>query len=166
MKHLKEIVCRLFVLGVLLAGLAVTAQAQQAAQAPNVTQVQQSASKQDVATFEFTSASTGATISIPAQSNQSIYITRVRIENCAGASAVTAAAVTTVTTTNLGGPGATPVYTLGSGTTAGQCQGEIIDTYPTGLKNTVSGTAVTYVLPTFATNQTVRVSVSGFYAFP
>jgi hypothetical protein len=35
---------------------------------------------------------------------------------------------------------------------------------PAGLKSAASGTAVTVVLPTFATNQVVRVSVYGYYA--
>ena len=64
-----------------------------------------------------------------------------------------------MTTTAIGG-GTTPVWTLGSGTTAGACQPVINDVYASGLKSNTSGTAVTFVLPTFATNQTLRVQVA------
>lgn len=133
------------------------------AQAP--TTVQQSASRLDAASGYTTSASTGATITITPPAGQFVYITNVEITNCAGASAVTAAAVTTITTTNLGS-GTTPAWTLGSGVAAGLCQPSPVNgPFGNPLKSNAPGTAVTFVLPTFATNQTVRVSVY-YYTAP
>ena len=100
-----------------------------------------------------------ATLTLTPNPGESVYVFNVHITNCAGSSAVTAASVTTVTSTNLGG-GTTPVWTIASGVAAGLCQPEVIDVFPTGLKSNTPGTAVTLVLPTFATNQTLRVQVA------
>ena len=125
------------------------------------TPTQQSATDLQAATVVGTSASTGATITIPAVSGSYFYLTGMEITNCAGGTAVTAAAPTSVTTTNMGGA----TWTVGSGVTAGLCQPSPVN-IPVGrpLKSAAPGTAVTFVLPTFATNQTVRVSVYGYYA--
>jgi|SRR5581483_2763271 len=107
-----------------------------------------------------TSATSAATITITPPAGQSVYITNVEVTNCAGSSAVTAAAVTSLTTTNLNGA----AWTIGSGATAGLCQPSPINgPFPLALKSAQPGVAVTFVLPTFATNQTVRVSV--YYYF-
>lgn len=125
--------------------------------------VQQSATPLDAVAIYATSASSAATITVTPPSGQFFYLTNVEITNCAGSSAVTAAAVTTVTTTNLGG-GTTPAWTIGSGVAAGLCQPSPVNgPFPHPLKSNAAGTAVTFVLPTFATNQTVRVSVYGYY---
>lgn len=124
------------------------------------TPVQQTASRSDAATIAGTSATSAATITIAANGSQYFYLTGLDVMNCAGASAVTAAAVTTLTTTNLAG---SPAWTIGSGVTAGLCTNQTVN-FGTPLKSAVPGTATTFVLPTFATNQTVRVNVYGFYA--
>lgn len=124
----------------------------------SATQTQQSASLNDGATATATSATSAATITLtPTGSTGYVYIHEIDITDCAGASAVTAAAVTSVTTTNIQGA---PAWTLGSGTTAGACQPTQVILYPKGLRSQTSGTNVTIVLPTFATNQTVRVNVA------
>lgn len=111
-----------------------------------------------VATTTATSATSAATITIaPNLPTDSIYVYEVDVQNCAGASAVTAAAVTTVTTTNLAGAVA---FTVGSGVAAGLCQPVQVFAPPTGLKAQAPGLPVTLVLPAFATNQTIRVNVA------
>ena len=127
------------------------------------TNVQQSAQRLDAATTVGTSATSAATITITVPANQYFYLTGIDITNCAGASAVTAAAVTTITTTNFAGT--TPAWTIGSGTTAGACQPTISPTFSVPLKSATPGTNVTVVLPTFATNQTVRVNVYGYFGY-
>lgn len=109
-----------------------------------------------------TSATSAATITVPGVNGQSIYVTNVEIANCAGAAAVTGAAPTTMSTTNLGGA----AFTIGSGSTAaGQCNAPATNgVFANPLKSASPGTAVTFVLPTFATNQTVRVNVWYYYA--
>lgn len=147
----------------LLSIFAVLALSVTAALAQSATTVQQSASDLRSATAIGTSATSAATITVTPGAGLYVYVTSVDIQNCAGASAVTAAAVTTITTTNLTG---SPAYTVGSGVAAGLCQPTQILAYgPAGLKSTTPGTAVTYVLPTFATNQTVRVNVA-YYTAP
>lgn len=111
-----------------------------------------------VATTTATSATTAATITLqPNLATDSIYVYEVDIQNCAGSSAVTAAAVTSITTTNLTGGLA---FTVGSGVAAGLCQPLQVFAPPTGLKAQAPGVAVTLVLPAFATNQTIRVNVA------
>lgn len=124
------------------------------------TSVQQTATRNDAATVAGTSATSAATITIAANGSQYFYLTGIDIMNCAGSSAVTAAAPTTITTTNLAG---SPAWTVGSGVTAGLCTNQTVN-FGTPLKSAVPGTATTFVLPTFATNQTIRANVYGFYA--
>lgn len=108
------------------------------------------------------SHTSAATLTITAPPTGSfVYVTGIDISNCAGASAVTAAAPTYITTTNLTGA---PQYQLGSGVTAGLCQPTSSGiAFTTPLRSTTAGAAVTFVLPTFATNQTVSVNVYYFY---
>lgn len=120
------------------------------------------ASRQDVAQLVATTATSATTLTITPPSGQSVYVTEIRVTNCAGASAVTAAGVTSVTSTNLGGY----AYTVGSGVTAGLCAQDTADTFSgAGMKSAIPGTAVTVITPTFATNQTVRVSVYYYFAY-
>jgi hypothetical protein len=131
------------------------------AQVGQGTQVYWNGSRQDVAANVATSVTTAATLTLTPQSGQYVYLTAVRIQNCAGASAVSAAAPTSVTTTNLNGA----TWQVGSGTTAGACAQDIVDAFGGApLKAAAAGTAVTIVLPTFATNQTVRVSAYWYSA--
>lgn len=108
------------------------------------------------------SHTSAATITVPAppDSLQFVYIIGIDITNCAGASAVTAAAPTFITTTNLSGA---PQYALGSGVTAGQCTATPSVAFTNTLRATTAGAAVTFILPTFATNQTVSVNV--YYSY-
>lgn len=116
--------------------------------------------RSDSATNVQHSHSSGATITLTAGSagtnTQSIYITGLDITNCAGASAVTAAAVAFITTTGLNG---SPQYMFGSGTTAGTCWTSPTPSFTAPLKSATPGTNVTFVLPAFATNQTLSVNV-------
>lgn len=125
------------------------------------TLTQQSPTKLDTAGLVSTSATSASTITITPPSSNSVYVTNVEITNCAGGTAVTAAAPTTVTTTNLGGA----AWTVGSGVTAGLCQPSPINgPFPMALKSAQPGLAVTLVLPTFATNQTIRVTAYYYFA--
>ena len=126
------------------------------------TLVQQSPTKYDAATQTTTSATSAATLTLTPPGSQYVYIFEIDISNCAGATAVTAAAPTNITTTNITGGW---TYQLGSGVTAGQCTQNQSMVFPTGLKASAPGTAVTFVLPTFATNQTVRLNVVWNAAF-
>lgn len=123
--------------------------------------VQQAAQQLTAATVVGTSATSAATVTITVPQGQFFYLTGVDIVNCAGASAVTAAAVTSITTTNMGGV----AWTIGSGVTAGLCQPAPVTTFgPAGLKSAAAGTNATFVLPTFATNQTIRLNVYGYFS--
>lgn len=121
------------------------------------TPIQHTALHADAAKQISTSATSAATISLTPNGGDFVTVYSISITNCAGSSAVTAAAVTTLSTTNITG---TPAWTIGSGVAAGLCQPVIQEIFPTGLRSTVAGTPVTLVLPTFATNQTLRVNVS------
>ena len=144
---------------ILLAVLIALAPAAVWAQAP----VQQSATHADATALFSTTASSATTITISPPAGQFYYLTMVEIDNVVGATAVTAAAVTTVTTTGLGG-GTTPVWTIPSGTTAGSLtQGKVLS-FPNTVKSNTQGANVTFVTPTFATNQTIRVNFWGYYA--
>jgi hypothetical protein len=121
------------------------------------TLVQQAPARLDAAAQVATSATSAATITLTPNGGETVYVYELDVQNCAGSAAVTAAAVTSITTTNLTGA---PSWTLGSGTTAGACAQNFSLQWPTGLKAQAPGTAVTFVLPTFATNQTVRVNVA------
>lgn len=106
-----------------------------------------------------TTASSATTLTLTPAVGEHVYVYSIHISNCAGDTAVTAAAVTTVTSTAIGG-GTTPAWTMGSGVAAGNCTQVFSNTYPTGLKGNVAGTAVTFVTPTFATNQTIRLQIA------
>ena len=125
------------------------------------TLIQQSPTRLDAAGMVSTSASSAATITITPPASWNVYFSNIEITNCAGGTAVTAAAPTTVTTTNLNGA----AWTVGSGVTAGLCQPSPANsTFPLALKSAAPGTAVTIILPTFVTNQTVRVSAYYYFA--
>jgi hypothetical protein len=125
------------------------------------TPTQSSPSRLDASQLVATSATSAATLTITPPSGQYVYINGVEVQNCAGGTAVTAAAPTTVTTTNLGGV----AWTIGSGVTAGLCQPSPMSAgWAAPLKSAAPGTAVTIVLPTFATNQTIRVSAYYYFA--
>jgi hypothetical protein len=109
------------------------------------------------ATMVTTAVAAGTMTLTPTTVGQSVYLQEIDIQNCAGASAVTAAAVTTITSTNIAGGLA---FTVGSGVAAGLCQPTQTIIYPDGLKAQTPTLPVTFVVPTFATNQTLRVNVA------
>lgn len=123
--------------------------------------VQDSKTHLDAATQFGTSATSAATVTLTPNGGEYVYISTISLSNCAGSAAVTAAAVTTLTTTNLSG---SPAWTVGSGVAAGLCQPVITEVFPNGVRSQTPGSAVTFVLPTFATNQTLRLNVSWYSA--
>lgn len=149
---------RLMLFALILFMAATPALAQNLQQAPGAA-VTQTAARSDAANLIATTATSATTLTLTPANGESVYVYQVHITNCAGASAVTAAGVTTLTTTNIGG-GTTPAWTIGSGVAAGLCQPTVSDAYPTGLKGNSPGVAVTFVTPTYATNQTVRLIVA------
>lgn len=131
--------------------------------------VQQSSARLDSAAQYASSASTGATLTLTPNGGETIYIYTVEIDNCSNATGGTVGAVLSLTTTNITG---SPAWTLGTGSTTagalggpGLCQPSLKIAYPTGLKAQSPGTAVTFVLPTFAANQTIRLNV-GYRSAP
>lgn len=121
--------------------------------------VQQSPTRMDACTNISTSATSAATITITPPGGQYVYLCAVDISNCAGA-AITAAAPLSITTTNLGGL----AYTVGTGSTGGICQPQPA-AWPVPYKSGSAGTNVTFVLPTFTTNQTIRLTAFYYFGF-
>lgn len=118
----------------------------------------------DAATNVQHSHTTGATITLTSglvgSPSQSIYVTGLDISNCQG-TAVTAAAPTYMTTTGING---SPQYQIGSGpATAGTCSPTSVITFSAPLKSQTPGTNITFVLPSFITNQVISVNV--YYRF-
>lgn len=128
------------------------------AQAP--TTIQQTSTRLDAATYAATNVTSNTTTTVTVPATQYFYLTGVDIINCAGSSAVTAATVTTITTTGFAGGG--PAWTVGSGVTAGLCTNQAIP-FTSPLKSATPGTNVTFVIPTFATNQTIRFNAYGYF---
>lgn len=120
---------------------------------------QQSPTRLDACTGISTSVASAATITITPPSGQYVYLCTVDIQNCAGV-AVTGAAPLTMSTTNLGGL----AYTIGTGSTAGICQPQPA-AWAAPYKSAAPGVAVTLVLPTFTTNQVIRVTAFYYYGF-
>jgi hypothetical protein len=107
------------------------------------------------------------TITITPPAGQYVYLCELDVHSCAGASAITGAAPLFVTSTGLGANN--PQWMLptgGNGVTAnnaGSCYDQNYF-YPGGLKSAATGTNVTIVGPTSATNQTVNVNAIWYYA--
>lgn len=125
------------------------------------TLVQQSPTEMRAATNVSYSRTSAATITITPPGGQFVYITGLDIINCAG-TVVTAAAPTFITTTNISG---LPQYMLGSNSTAGLCATSATFIQGTGgLKSATAGTAVTFVFPTFVTQQTASMNIYYYFA--
>ena len=147
-----------FLLAVLLTLTAVGAFAQQT----GGTQTAQQATHYDAATNAQHTHTTATTITITPPGGQYVYVTALDISDCATGTAVTAAAPTYITTTGLNG---TPQYQIGSGVTAGLCQPVPVPAFNLGgFKSSAPGSNVTFVLPTFATNQVISFNVYYYYA--
>lgn len=133
--------------------------------AQSATFVQQTAARLDSAATTVTNTTSNTTSTItPVNSNDSIYVYSVTINNCSNATGGPVGAVTSLSTTGFL---SNPIWTLGSGSTTaatpggpGLCQPDIAVTYPTGLKSATPGAVVTFVVPTFATNQILRLTVA------
>ena len=162
MKSLRHLLVSALILAGLGALVALGTPVVSWAQSSVATRVQQDSQILQAATAVGTSVTSASTITITPPAGQFVYVQEVDVANCAGGTAVTAAAPTTITTTNLTG---SPAFTVGSGVTAGLCQPFPTVVYPNGLKSSSPGTNVTFVLPTFATNQTVRVNVAYSFGF-
>jgi hypothetical protein len=157
---------RLLLISLLMLGLAVGgfAQATQGPTLPGAVPTVQPVERADAATNVQHSHSSAATITLTAgaagSNTQSIYITGIDITNCMDATGATPAAQTFITTTGING---SPQYQLGSGNTNAAFLGTCIPTsvipFTAPVKNSAPGTNVTFVLPTFATHQTVSVNV-------
>lgn len=129
------------------------------ARAQGTIPVQQAPQRLEAATQASYSRTASATITITGTAGFYIVIDAIDIMNCAGATQVTGAAPTYITTTGLTG---SPQFQVGSGGGAagGQCVPVPMPALgPGGLKASTPGTNVTFVLPAFATNQTVSVNV-------
>lgn len=123
----------------------------------SATKIQHSSQHLDWAQAAAYSRTSAATITITAAPNQFIYVTGLDISNCQGTAIAAAAAPTYVTTTGLTG---SPQYQIGSGpVAAGTCSPTSTFAFAVPLKSTSAGTNVTFVLPTFITNQVVSVNV-------
>jgi hypothetical protein len=123
------------------------------------TSTQQSPTDLTAATQVAHSHSTGATITVTPPAGQYVYVTGIDLSNCA-TTTITPATPVTITTTGFTG---TWTLYVGTGATAGLCQPqEIAWTRP--VKSAAPGTAVTFVLPTFTTNQVIGMNVYYYYA--
>jgi hypothetical protein len=113
-----------------------------------------------VATLISHSHTSAATTTITPPAGQYVYVIGVDISNCATGTAVTPAAPTYLTTTGFSG---TWTFVVGSGAAAGLCQPQVV-TLTRPVKSAAPGTAVTFVEPTFATNQIVAFDVYYYFA--
>lgn len=124
------------------------------------TLVQQSAVHQDVATFMAQTngaVNTNATTTIPAQPGQYININFLQITVCTNGTG-TAQNQVSFTSTNLPG---TPSFVYSVAATASICQ-HVFDG-PVNWKALIPGTAVTFVPPAAATNNSYQVIATGNY---
>lgn len=122
--------------------------------------VQSSPTRLDAATNVQHSHTSAATITLTASGSQSIYITAIDITDCAGTT-VTAATPLFITTTGITG---SPQYMAGTTGTAGMCDPATMIAFQEPLKSQTPGTNVTFVLPTFTTQQTISVNVYYYLA--
>jgi hypothetical protein len=125
--------------------------------------VQMSGSRNDAATAVGHSHTSAATITLTPVTGQYVYITGIDLMNCEGGTTVAVANPTFITTTNLTG---SPQYMIGSGpgTAPGVCSPTAALEFTAPLRAAVVTTAVTFVLPTFITNQTVSMNVYWYSA--
>jgi hypothetical protein len=140
-------------------------------QAP--TTVQQSASRFDAATFlqgppaaatlcaTVNSTAAAGTVTITPQAGQYVYITGVYIDITADVTGVSQ--VATLSTTNLTG---SPIWSLATIVPTAGANGtmrQISETFPTALRSSVPGVAVTFV-PSAQTNHAIFCTrVAGYF---
>lgn len=141
----------------LFVALAVFAYAQQPS-----TPVQQVSARLDAAAQVSTIATSNTTLTLTPNGGERVVISEIDISNCGNATGATPAAQTNITTTNLAG---SPIWQMSSGSASatlgpGGCFQAFSINYPNGLVANAVGTAVTFVIPTFAANQTIRLNVA------
>lgn len=129
--------------------------------AQQATFVQQVPAHVDAAAQVSTLATSNTTLTLTPNGGENVLIYEIDVSNCGDATGATAASQTNITTTNLAG---SPIWIMGSGSASatlgpGGCFQEFSISYPTGLRSNTTG-AVTFVLPTFATHQTIRLNVA------
>jgi len=138
------------------------AQATSGPTAPGAVAVVNAVERSDSATNVCHTHATGVTCTLTAgaagTSTQSIYITGIDVGNCEGATTVTVANPTYITTTGING---SPQFQVGSGpgTSPGVCSPISNISFTAPLKSATPGTNVTFVMPSFITNQTVSLNV-------
>ena len=126
--------------------------------------VQQTATHADSDSVCVSSNTSAGTITFTPPAGQFVYVTEIDFENGQSTTGVAAAAApTTVTVSNITGA---PTWNLASGaaTTPGTSTQSFSVVFPTGLKSSAPGTAVTFTLPTIITNQYVRVNACAYFA--
>jgi len=141
-------------------------------QAP--TAIQQSGSRTDAATFLATSLGNAATcatvntttangtVTITPPAGQYVYITGVYIDLPSDTTGTTG--VATLSTTNITGSPVWSLATLAAAAAAGATNRQIADVFPTGLRATVPGTAVTFVPSAQIAHIALCIRVAGYYA--
>jgi hypothetical protein len=100
------------------------------------------------------------TVTCTPPAGQFVYITAIAFDVCTNGTG-TAANQVTWTTTNITGA---PTFGFSVAATASICQHWAIP-LPTPLKSTAAGTAVTFVSPTAATNNSYHASVFAYFGF-
>lgn len=140
--------------------------------AENGTAVQQTTTRKDVATFlkgpagGATTCSTvnttvaNTTVTITPDAGKYVYITGVYVDITSDATGTTG--VATLSTTNLTGA---PFWSLASLAVLTNANGyrQIAETYPTGLKSSQPGLAVTFVPSAQTANEIYCIRVAGYF---
>lgn len=143
------------------------------AQSAQGTVVTQSASKADVATFLQTSAGgrttcsttqdtvANLTVTLTPPAGQYVYITGVYFDSLANATGATS--TTVFSSTNLTGSPAWLVPTTATAAANPSGATHIAESYPTALKSTVAGTAVTILPQATSASAFLCVRVAGYF---
>lgn len=129
--------------------------------AQQATPISQVGARLDAAAQVSTIVAAG-TLTLTPNGGENVVISEIDVQNCGDATGATAAAQTNITTTNLAG---SPIWQMSSGSASatlgpGGCFQAFSISYPNGLRSNIAGTAVTFVIPTFAVHQTIRLNVA------
>lgn len=134
-------------------------------QQQSASSVQQVATRSDAANICLTSNTSTGTITWTPPGGVNVYVTEIDFESGQNTTGIAAAAApTTVTISNISG---SPIWDLASGaaTTPGTNTETFSVLYPTGLKSSVPGTAVTITLPTIPANTFIRVNACAYFGY-
>lgn len=146
--------------------------AQTAALPGGVTAVQQSAARADAAAFNnsptFTNCTTtqastaNLTITVTPPAGNYVYLSSLTAQQGSNATGAAAASVAALSSTNLTGA---PAWLLDTNTGSQSIGAEVINqVWPTGLKSTAPGTAVTIVPTATLASTYVCIQASGWYS--